>query len=271
MTKVFRWSVFQFFLINSFLGQNSGLLKPEKITTYWNKEKQQIRSIGTYHTNGYSKIGAKSGNWIHYFKNGTIQEISNYYKGALNGVYKSYYINGNLKIKTFYTLGKVDSTFEAYYFNGNLAEKGKYTIRPNIFSKDTLTLDYWIHKNELLSSNKTGIWKYYYEKGTLMEKTYFLEKDSIEYIDLFIDIAGDTIIKDGEGIRKSYYPSQKIKSLVEYKNGLENGLYKLFKPNGKVRKKGEYINGEKSGKWMESFLTNDSTYQLVEFTNWVKE
>ena len=103
------------------MGQNSGLLKPEKITTYWNKEKQQIRSIGTYHTNGYSKIGAKSGNWIHYFKNGTIQEISNYYKGALNGVYKSYYINGNLKIKTFYTLGKVDSTFEAYYFNGNLA------------------------------------------------------------------------------------------------------------------------------------------------------
>ena len=48
-----------------------------------------------------------------------------------------------------------------------------------------------------------------------MEKTYFLEKDSIEYIDLFIDITGDTIIKDGEGIRKSYYPSQKIKSLVE--------------------------------------------------------
>ena len=61
MKILFNWSVFHFFIISSIFGQNSGLLKPEKITTYWNKEKQQIRSIGTYHTNGYSKIEQKVG------------------------------------------------------------------------------------------------------------------------------------------------------------------------------------------------------------------
>ena len=100
---------------HSFLAQNSGLLKNEKIITYWNKEKTQVRSEGIYHTNGYSKIGAKAGQWKHYYKNGNIQELRNYYKGELNGEFKSYYLNGNLNIKAFYVIGKLDSIFEAYY------------------------------------------------------------------------------------------------------------------------------------------------------------
>ena len=75
MKILFNWSVFHFFIISSIFGQNSGLLKPEKITTYWNKEKNQIRSVGMYHTNGYAKIGAKSGNWVNYFKNGNMGDF----------------------------------------------------------------------------------------------------------------------------------------------------------------------------------------------------
>ena len=91
---------------------------------------------------------------MNYFKNGNIQEISNYYKGELNGPYNSYYLNGSSKINAFYTLGKVDSTFEAFYLNGNLAEKGKYAISPKIATKDTSTLDYWMYKSEALVSFK---------------------------------------------------------------------------------------------------------------------
>ena len=250
---------------HSFLAQNSGLLKNEKITTYWNVEKNQVRSEGVYQTNGYSKIGAKAGQWKHYYKNGNIQELRNYYKGELNGEFRSYYLNGNLNIKAFYTVGKLDSIFEAYYVNGNLAEKGSYDIYPSISYKDTLILDYWIDKNEKIISRKIGDWKYFYEDYKMMEKTHFIVGDSTEYIDEFYDINGDTLISDGKGLRRDFYPSKKIKSTIEYKNGIENGTYKFFKPNGEIRKSGIYINGKKSGKWEELFITTDSIYQIVEY------
>ena len=223
--------------ISSF-AQDSGLLKNEKIITYWNEEKDQLRSEGVYQTNGYSKIGAKTGQWKHYYKNGNIQEIRNYYKGELNGPFKSFYLNGNLNIKAFYTIGKLDSIFEAYYFNGSLAEKGNYHISPSISYRDTLNLDYWIDKNEKIVSRKIGDWEYFYEDHKIMEKTHFLVGDSTEYIDEFYDNNGDTLIVDGKGLKSTFYPSKKIKSIVEYNNGIENGYFKFYKPNGQIRKSG---------------------------------
>lgn len=256
---------------HSFIGQNSGLLKNEKITTYWNTEKKQIRSEGLYQTNGYSKIGAKAGEWRHYYKNGNIQELRNYYKGELNGDFKSFYLNGNLNIKAFYTIGKLDSVFEAYYLNGILAERGKYDISPNISYNDTLKLEYWINKNEKIISSKIDIWEYYYDNNKMMEKTHFIVEDSVEYIDEFYAISGDTLIVDGKGMRRTFYGSNKIKSTVQYEKGIENGDYKYYKPNGKIRKSGNYINGKKSGKWEETFITNDSVYQEVEFKDGQKD
>ena len=270
MMRIFTLSFFQFLFLASISSQQSGLLKSEKITTYWNKEKKQVRSEGIYQNTGYSQIGSKSGKWIHYYKNGNIQEINNYYKGVLNGSYISYYLNGNLKIKTFYTAGGVDSTFEAYYLNGILAESGNYTISPKILNSDTSLLDYWITKTELINSVKIGDWKYFYENGSLMEKTHFIQNDSTEYIDLYIDPQGDTLISKGRGTRKSYFPSKKIKSVVAYENGIKNGAYKYFKPNGKERISGEFLKGEKSGDWMELFLTTDTIYQQVSYLKGAK-
>ena len=96
-----------------------------------------------------------------------------------------------------------------------------------------------------------------------MEKTHFIQNDSTEYIDLFVDPQGDTLISNGRGTRKSYFPSKKIKSVVAYENGIKNGAYKYFKPNGKERISGEFLKGEKSGDWMELFLTTDKIYQQV--------
>ena len=97
--------------------ENNGLLKKEEIITYWNKEKKQIRSIGKYKTFGAARIGSKIGTWKHYYPNGNVQEIGEYYDGQLNGEFISYYANGKTKIKGNFTLGAADSTFEAYYYN----------------------------------------------------------------------------------------------------------------------------------------------------------
>ena len=78
---------------------NAGLLQGEEIITYWNREKNQVRSIGEYKTKGVLRIGSKIGSWKYYYPNGKLQEASNYYEGVLNGDYYSYYANGKLKIK----------------------------------------------------------------------------------------------------------------------------------------------------------------------------
>ena len=257
--------------ISCYYSQNNGLLKKETITTFWGENEKQIRSVGTYQTSGYSNIGAKTGKWIHFYKNGNLQEESNYYLGQLNGEYKTYYLNGKLKIRTFYTLGKIDSIFEAFYQDGTFAENGKYNILPKINRKDTTAINYWFKRNEEIDSYKSDFWEYYYENGKLMEKSYFKDgSDTTEYIDEFYESSGDTLILKGEGNRKTYYSSSKLKTIVKYKNGLKNGDFKLFKPNGRIRKTGTYINGEMSGKWRELYLSTDTIYQDLEYKNGLK-
>ena len=60
--------------ISIYYSQNNSLLKNETIKTYWESNEKQVRSIGTYQTSGYSNIGAKTGKWIHFYKNGNVQE-----------------------------------------------------------------------------------------------------------------------------------------------------------------------------------------------------
>ena len=56
--------------VSKIYSQNNGLLKKETITNYWGSNEKLVRSEGTYQTSGYSNIGAKTGKWAHFFKNG---------------------------------------------------------------------------------------------------------------------------------------------------------------------------------------------------------
>ena len=80
--------------LNSQVKEN-GLIKQEKIITYWNKDKNIIRSIGQYHTDGFSAVGEKIGKWVFYYPTGKLREISHFFLGELHGPYQSFYENGN--------------------------------------------------------------------------------------------------------------------------------------------------------------------------------
>ena len=71
--------------------KEKGLIKKEKIITYWNQDKNIIRSMGQYHTDGFADIGEKIGKWTFYYPNGKIREISHYFLGKLHGPFKAYY------------------------------------------------------------------------------------------------------------------------------------------------------------------------------------
>ncbi len=252
--------------INLYSSQNnSGLLQGEQIVTYWNKEKNRVRSIGNYKTNGVIRIGSKIGSWKYFYPNGKPQEQSHYFDGKLNGEYLSFYANGNVKIKGYFTLGQPDSTFEAYFFNGKLAEKGKYSITPKINSLDTFQLQKNIDKSEAIKSFKTGNWSYYYNSGKIMEETNFIDGDSIEYIVNYYDTSDNKLVENGTGKIKTYFPSGKLKSIEGINGGVKNGETVVYKPNGKPRITGYYKNGKMDSLWIERFITSDETYQIKNF------
>ena len=164
MLKLYQVLKFKFlfvFIMNLFIIQNSnsqikekGLIKQEKIVTYWNKDKNIIRSIGQYHTEGFSAIGEKIGKWVFYYPTGKVREVSHFFLGHLHGPYQSFYENGKLKFDGFFFLGKPDSTFMSYYGNGVLSEKGTYEVSPKINYRDTVNLLFLKNKPSLYDSVK---------------------------------------------------------------------------------------------------------------------
>ena len=198
--------------MNLFIIQNSnsqikekGLIKQEKIVTYWNKDKNIIRSIGQYHTEGFSAIGEKIGKWVFYYPTGKVREVSHFFLGHLHGPYQSFYENGKLKFDGFFFLGKPDSTFKSYYGNGVLSEKGSYQVSPKINYRDTINLLFLKNKPSLYDSRKINVWEYFYQNGKPMEKTKFKTGDTTEYILQFYDTSGIALITSGNGTRKTYF------------------------------------------------------------------
>lgn len=249
----------------------SGLLKEEKITTYWNNPQKTIRSIGAYSSSGVSSVGEKMGEWIYYNPYGKVVEISHYFLGKKHGKYTSFYNSGKVKFTGFFFLDLADSIFNAYYEDGTLAENGNYTIIPAIKENlDTVNLIELMNKVSVFESIKTGRWNYYYNNGNPLESTYFKEKDTTEYILNYFNENNVPIIKDGEGLFETFYSSGKPKKKTTYKNGVPNGEYLYWNPNGNIRIKGAYNNGKKDGLWTEFFITGQQIYQTTNFSNGLK-
>ena len=254
---------------NSQIKEN-GLIKQEKIITYWNEDKDIIRSIGQYHTEGFSAVGEKIGKWVFYYPTGKVREVSHFFLGQLHGSYQSFYENGKLKFDGFFFLGKPDSTFKSYYGNGVLSEKGSYKVSPKINYYDTINLLFLKNKPSLYESRKINKWEYFYHNGKPMEKTLFKTGDTTELILQFFDTSGIALITNGKGTRKTYFADGKLRSLAEYKSGLKHGEFTLFKPNGQLRKTGFYKNGLMDSTWQETFIIIDTTYQITQFKDGLK-
>jgi len=248
------------------LSQNNlGLLKKEKITTYWDKEEKIIRSSGYYKVDGVTSVGAKTGKWKYYYRNGIIKEECNYFEGKKNGNYRQLYPSGKIKIKAYFTIDKIDSTYKAFYENGKIAETGNYKLIPKLAKNDTFSLKAAIKVIDQFQSFKSGEWKYYYPNGQLMEIDEFKEKDTTEYLQYYYDSSGIEMINNGKGERQKFYNTGKTKSITQYNDGEPNGIYKHFKPNGELRRSGYYSNGLMDSTWKEWFLTSKALYQITHY------
>jgi antitoxin component YwqK of YwqJK toxin-antitoxin module len=52
-----------------------------------------------------------------------------------------------------------------------------------------------------------------------------------------------------DGIKKEFYPNNKIWRIIEYKNGIQNGSQKKYNLEGKIEMEISFKNGKKDGVW----------------------
>ena len=84
------------------------VIKPENLTkkenTYWDFNKTQIQSTGSYYQDILGATQDKHGKWNNYDKFGKIEEERNCYRGKLNGKVVLYYPNGKLKQEGYFKI-----------------------------------------------------------------------------------------------------------------------------------------------------------------------
>lgn len=169
-----------------------------------------IQMIGTYHQE--MKPANQNGRFQYFYPTGTLKAMYDYKWGIIHGELKRYYRNGQLKSVEQFDMGtKVDTTW-LYYDNGQLH---KLLIE---------NLDY----SSTNPSNK-------------FSKQFLIESYSR---------TGEKQVEDGSGTDKEYFLSGKVKTSIEYANGLPHG--KWIKYSGRKKKKscvmtfkhGTFIKGE---------------------------
>ena len=94
----------------------------------------------------------------------------------------------------------------------------------------------------------------YYEDGTLQSE--FNAKYSLEKIDNNVfDLKKYLLF----GEKREYDKNGDVSEIINYKNGIKNGLYQYWY-EGELYKSGNYINNEKDGEWMTKYDSQEVQY-----------
>ena len=129
----------------------------------------------------------------------------------------SYYPEGQLSSEATYVNDKMNGPYKDYHKNGNIESIGQY-----------------------LNDKLSGPWQFFAKDGTLVEEGNFVKGKE-------------------EGNWKYYSKSQQqggnLFEIVQYEDGLENGIAATFYPSGAVRCKTAYVDGVFEGT-SQSFYAN---------------
>lgn len=190
----------------------------------WYREDGSLEAIGSY------KNGLDNGVYISFYENGIMSDSGSYKNTRMEGLWKYWYENGNIKSVVHYLNGKPDNTIIVYYENGNKESETFYK-----------------------EGNPYGISTTYFENGQLYEEISYNETGQSSVLNIF-DKNGVQLVKEG------------------------NGIYKSFDTNGLTRQEGTIENGQKIGVWIsyhengiksEEGTIESGTYQVL--NSWDKD
>ena len=161
----------------------------------------------------YSKKDARllySGKCVTCYRNGQLKSQISIVNGKQDSIGLEYYESGCIQSKMYYLSGKLDGEITYYYDSTN------NTAQQELF--------------------KEGI-----RNGKSIEFENNTTNDTLIY----------TTFKNNklDGIKKEFYPNNKIWRIIEYKNGIQNGTQKKYSLEGKIEMEISFKNGKKDGVW----------------------
>lgn len=192
---------------------SEGTMRSGKPDGYWK----------TYYENGQLKSEGNRLNfkldslWRFYSDSGVVTAEYNYTGGIKNGLQRNYYPNGKLRTAETDSMGIRVGTSQFYDERGNRIKSIPYTNGV----ENGMAREY--NSEDLL------ITVAFYRNG------FFQREEKINRLD-----------KSGrkQGIYRTYYDSDQLKSEGAYTDDLKDGLFKEYAEDGRVMKKEEYRMGE---------------------------
>ena len=273
---------------------SEGYLKDNKPTGFWK----------SYYITGIKKSEGKWSNnkldsiWIFYDQVGDTIEKINYYIGKKNGYHYRYFKTDEYKniilSKDLYVNGKRNDKSYIYYKNRKIKKvipylKDKkqgvgfeYDKRGNIITITRYRNNEIIVQENINRSNskgdKEGVWKEFYNNGTLKEeKTYLNGKlngyfkiynkegrllDAIKYNNGEVDLNSNDFETNIE-IKEEYDENENLIFQGSYKKEIPIGAHRYFNSKGNVTKSKTYdilgnlvaegivlVNGKEDGEWI---------------------
>jgi len=213
--------------------------------------------------NGYNKF---------YYPSGTLSSEGYMKNGKPVGYWKSYYPDGTIKSEGNRKNEKLDSVWRFYDRAGHLTEIIDYknNIKSGYHKKYTFVDDSIRQANVLISKElyvngeKNGK-SYFYDNNSRLRKTIQFDKnykhgyekqfDTLGNVNLIIKYSYNNITnseklnrKDKfgkkQGIWKTFYGNEKLKTYANYKDDKLNGYYREYNIYGELTKSEYYINDE---------------------------
>ena len=159
------------------------------------------------------------------------------------------YRNGQLKSQISIVNGKQDSLGKEYYESGCLQSEMFY-VGGDLDREITFYFDSTNNKAET-EFFKSGI-----RNGIKIQFFNNPSNDTIAYANYKNNLL--------DGLKKEFYPNNKIHRIAEYTTGLQNGSQKTYSNKGKLESELSFKNGKKHGAWHYYF---DSGLK-AKFENW---
>jgi len=176
----------------------------------------------------------KNGKWTTFYNNGNVKTISHYQHGNLGGDYKRFSENGKLLEEKLYIDGFEENEMKA--FDNQSYQQPEYEV-VNGVHKEFFENGNPKSVGKMRDGVKIGIWKYFYQKGSVWAKGRYLpkvtnHKTKIEKGDNF-DVnllLEDKYIKTGKW--KFYNPQKELIREVIYRFVNNTYTYKVVFEQG---------------------------------------
>jgi len=257
---------------------------------------------------GYYYNNEKNGLWTKYYPNGSISTVGAYINGEKNGIWKFIYENNQLASISQFNHGEKTGKWVGFYMNGDTScvmehqpdsinstithitlyyqKKNSQKYQPSIKQKEIFTKNLYGHYFDDVSL--------YYDNGNLYQQSFFIDnkldgpitsfyndgkvwegytydKGKLMNVNYIKSPFGDNFsnqFANGNGTIKFYNCFGALQSIIDYKNGVEDGNA-IYYYSGSVsvkskRAEGTFSAGEKTGQW--NYFTNSlDIYQKITY------